>query len=690
MELYQGFNLQQAQGFQANTAATGQALQNVQNLQERLSGFYKNSMQTYGEAKINEAVDRAAKDDAEGKPFHQESIHTLYGQAYNDSRKATYASQIEMNLDETNTQLQMDYRNDPDGYRNAVKNYYEGLSEDAPTPELKGTVKIYGRKLMNATYGSLVLEKKKQDDKTALEIYNQNTDIMLGKSVNAQVSGDTATAELLKTGHISKLTALKDDGVIGEDQYLEELRNLGQRFDSSVQLSTLDKLIEGGDLNQAKSLVDNFDKSIPEIYSPEEHQKLSNSLNSKYNSAVKLVKAQQKEVKTQVETGVKEATELFKNNKQPEQLIPDNVLSLASLKVQRDYKIAQSAYNWVSTKFNSLSLEEQEYTHALLSGKNPVKGIADLEVQKMAKKIIDNRLKGWKSDPINQGVEEGINPPTKPLTIQNADIIPNIIATRVDHQKKNKAIAGNYASDFLLTKTEAEGLKNYFDSDVPSTEKLELLTQLFMNGPEVGSKLIKQFDNGNMNSLAFAGSMLLSGQKESARLSLMGSKLKINIPQDIKTTITDSIAGVYTNFSANKYNQVNQGIQDYLKAMSKETGEDLLSVGPGDIKDIVKTIVGERIEYNGKAILLPLGKSKNQFGKWVENIKIPDTYDIDDDTREILEEEVQSMEDFFGKTNKYKLYNAGGGKYAIYDTVTGGGSFLADNSGKPIILEYED
>lgn len=655
------------------TAATGVARSGLDSLANRLEGFSKQMTQMAHTQATAEAEHQAALDDANNKEFHSESVMTVYGKAYNDARSASYMNNAELSLAEMSNEYAMKHQNDPEGYRTGFSKYFKGLQDAAPTPELKASVGILGKKLANHSYGKLkIAEANRVADERKTD-FLANVDVKLGAIVNAINSNNPATVELLQEGMNVQATQLIEDGIITEAEKLGYETKAKQIVRKGVLNNNMKLLLEDGEMEQAKEMITAWDDQIQPGLTIKEHDEISSSITKLYNAQVKQNNANNKVVKENANIALKEETKVLNSGGTPTDPVSEEVIANASTTTRRTHQIAQEVRK-ITKAFDGKALEvkQTEITHLL---SEDTTGIVDMEVREALEKSLNAERTAWIKDPQIQAVESGfvdsLDPIYPGIDPQSAG---QILQDRYTTSQKNIAHAGKGAYN-LLTKTEAMKFSAAIEEG-STDDVLALLKQIGSIDPKVSKPLYKQIAKEGAFSFAVAGQLLnaQSGEaKNTAKTIIFGSKLKdITVPAETMRNLSNTVAAYFPMSTAEFRNGATEAVENFIK-------------GGGDInlknEKAFAKVFGTMESYNGGAFTMPVGVTEGEFEEYLDNFTVPGGTGTS-----ILERGVRDMSNtFFNGT--LQLVNTGeSGKYLIKDTEING--IITNQDGTPMVIEY--
>ena len=665
---------------QGSQAVVKQASANIDTLANRLQSFSNKGFQMAGVAAAEEATIQAANDDAQGKDFHKESIHSIYGKAYNNARSASYAANAEIDLTQTSSNLANQYKGDPEGYHKAMNSYYQTMQTEAPTAELKGVIGISGRKVTNYTFGKMSIAKDAEVKETQKIEYIQSIDLKLGQAINARSKGDEKTFDLIMSSMTEYTKTMRDNNVISDAEVLKIQDTADYTIKKGVLDNTLDDLLANGKMEEASNMVSKFNEEIPKDLTASQYDNIQASLNSKYGKQVKLNNANQVKIQKANKSQVKKGIDLFDAGKQP-----DNVNQLDDLVETLDeedkdkYMIAKEAYS-ISASFQELTLSEQQ---AEINKLESAEFTNEFE-QKILDKIKSNfnKIKSMaKNDPMSLSIQQGNVPATDALQIgMDPQAFGESILIRSDSANTNKEIYGPQAS-YLFTAQEAGQYSAWLENpDTSIAEKLDFITQIETMVPDNAKDVYAQLSKKGASITSYAGSLVRTGEMQKAERLLKGVQVLKEIPKIVDyETLNWKLSGKVGNAmqfaGPGQRESLYKASAAYYAAMAEEKGKLSGELNTGDVNEVIFDLTNGVGEKDGQNYFLPKNKTE-------------------DDVEDYLDElTVNSVPEFLGMTkeeglitiSKGQLISVGEGLYRIrYNR-----QFLANADGTPYELKVK-
>lgn len=661
-------------------AAVRQAGQNIQDLGSRLSAFSKQSFQMAGAEAAQEATVQAANDDAKGKEFHKESIHTMYGRAYNNTRSASYAASSEIDLSNASSTLATEFNGDPEGYRKAMNNYYETMQEEAPTAELKGVIGISGRKLTNHTFGKMTIAKDAELKATQKQEYVQSIDLKIGQAINAKSTGDIKTYDLIMSSMTEYTKTMSDNNILSGAEVLKIKDTADYTIKKGVMESNLDDLMNMGNIEEAQKMVSDFNAKIPKDLSVSQYENIQASLNRKFTTQLKLNKASNDKITKANKKTVKTGIDLLDAGKEPDNLNQlDDLVETLSPEDKDEYMISKEAYSLTSS-FQDLTLSEQQAEINRLEAQ----GTSNEFEQKILNKIKSNYnqiASMAKNDPMSLSIQQGNVPATQPLQVDmDMQQFSQVIMQRADSADTNKEIYGKQAG-FLFTAPEAQQYSAWLENpDTSIAEKLDFIATIESLVPDNTADIYSQLSKKGASVTSFAGSLVRQGETQKAEKLLRGVQVLKEIPKIVDyETLNWKMGGTIGNAmqfaGPGQRESLYKSASAYYAATAEEKGKLDGTLSMSDVNGVVSELTNGVGERDGQNYFLPKNKTED---------------DVEDYLDEIT---VDSVPDFLGMTreqglntiSKGQLISVGEGLYRIrYNR-----QFLANTDGTPYELKVK-
>jgi hypothetical protein len=655
----------------------------AQNLANIMSQWQGVAGKELGEQKAHEAQEQAYKDTIDNKPFHKENVYTIYGQAYNTTRKATYSAQLEMDISNKSAELASKFKYDPQGYQNEMQGYMKGIDKETPDSAIKASLAISGEKLISNQTAKLTnakIERQSKADLATYEVYKEDKQSQL---INSIISGDTKSADIIKHQMDEMTTSLLHSNTLSDEKFIEDTAENQFIIKSGVVTGLVQKYIDGGDTESAEEMIKEFNKEIPPGFTSKQHKTVKSSLRTIMAGAKKEERAKAKELKEIANDELDNTIKVLKSNKQVTKLPSDSTIKNASPSKRKQLNNIIEA-NAVLDKFRDLTIVEKEAELRKMKAKEKGTGL-DVDVEKELEAMIKEEKAAWDKDPISQGEVEGMYKGVE-IEIGDEDLIPNL-QTRLRQSKMNIDEAGQGAWN-ILTASEADYFGNYLGDNSNATieEKQSFIATVNSAGDEVATKIYKQIGKKNAYNFVFAGQLSQFGNDEAAQVAMQGANADVKLPEGFKQDLQVKLGGIFRGQKAGEYNTMLKGLQDYAKGLTMRGVEVTDGVLSTSIDDVFEQTIGKVNKYNNSNVILPHGVETDKFEAWLDDIIIKD--------RPILQEGLRDTTDSFMKGN-HQLHYYGNGQYKIWNDNGGNGFYeRASNDqespdfNKPYILDW--
>ena len=683
MERYQRSGLQSpnVQASQGLSVATSEVASNFVSLSDRLESFSKQSFQLAGEQAAAKATQDAADDAYNKKPFHKESVHTVYGKAYNNARNATFTAEGEMNLSAQMNQLSIDHQNDPIAFHKASQAAIDTISENSPTPEIKAALNITGKKLQNHTFGKLQVAFDGKVKQHQAQTYNRFIDEQVAQIAILATNGDTATIKTKTDNMRNSTIAMIEAGVIPPEAANGLETKVQFETNKAIQSKKMQDSIDAGDLNKAKVFLDNYGKTIDPGFTIGEHENINEKLTKMYNSAVKTSNAKLKEMKEQSEILVSEAEQVFKYGQTPDNI--DQVrasLPFVSEKKQRSFLVQEKAFK-IENKYSNLSISEYEAKLVELGNEKGSDKI-DVEVMKKMEANLKERKKLAEQDPVLLAQKENIHNDDNIILqrgMKPEDMVAGI-AQRVAQIKVNQESYGIGATN-IFTESEAKEFSDYLSSpDVPVEDKLSAISVIEQGAGDKSKYAYSQLVKKGASTVGFAGSLVSKGETQTAQNILVGEMLLKEVPKIVDyELLTEKISSAIGNAVVDPGAGELKAIYDAAAALfaykANEKGKMGADLTNADAKEIVNNLLGGIGSHNDQKYFLPKNYNQDQVDDYIDELTI------------------DQVPDFSGMNKEYgiqiikkgQLVSTGENKYRVRFK----GQYLYTSDGKPYIMEFK-
>lgn len=662
---------------QPGAAATAfqQQAQGWSSLSQQLDQFRNIAYQEAGDQRIREAEVQAQKDQLDGKLLYKESVYTIYGQAYNSARKATYIAETEIDFKNKATIYAEQYKNDPEQFKEAFDTYIKTTKANTKIPEIDLAAELTGKQILDSQYNKLFTAQQEKQKETDRLVFAKYADQKQSELINAIVNNDTKSVSLIRQGLDEYTTSLLEEGVIDDNMFINYYDKFEYGIKKGVLENTVYKLIEEKNIEEAEKVYDEFAKEIPEGFTQEQHKSIKSSLATTINGYKKEQKALKKELSSKADALLQDNIDIMNSGKAPSVLVDRESLKYASESKIEKYNIALEAFNKIS-EISDLSLAEQEQKVNEYK-KDPTANKVDIKVVEQMETNIKRDKALWEKDPITQGI----------IKLNHEDISIDFSADseeetleklqkRFTQKTRNEVEIGGVAWK-ILKDSEAIQLAEYLKNpQTPLQDKARILQTVNASGEELADSIYRQVGGKKAYSFSYAGKLTSYGNDSAALISLQGSGSDIKLKEGTKTSIQTKLQGVFRFGTSEDYNTMLNGTVDYIKGkMMQDPSYEI------NIEKALEETVGKVKKYNGATTILPYGVEEKDFESWLDNIELPNS---------VIQEDIRDLTDTFGSGDA-QLHRVGNGKYRLYYPNDGLGYYQSDfeNPNKPLILEYK-
>jgi len=662
----------------ASTATTDVANRSLATVTARLAKFSENATAMQTANAVDKAKQDAAQASINGEPFHKESVYSAYGRAYNSVASATYASQADMDINKKSSELAMEFENEPEMYDNALGEYINTMSTEAPTPALSSVIGISGAKTKNSQYGRLKIAESGRIKQGQVETFAEEWDLNTNQVIELKATG--ADYEVLRQKSLEHLGAMISEGLITGEEAQKLVKDAEYKVTYGVDTREMESLVgdalSSGDFSKASKFLTDKTEVNRKDMDVVENDKYRNDLNKLYNNGLKALKASQTSNKAQSNLDVKNAADVYANNQQPDDATTEAAIAgfgNSTPANQQKLLYSKKAYETLQSQGTKSLSELETFTREMKANKNASK--EDLVVVGLMEKILSKRRSKANSDPQSLSVEEGRTLATNPMDA-NSGIDSIFIGLDA---RKNTAVGNieEYGQGHgqLLTKDEAKSWSDYMNSpDVSTNEKLDFVTQLYALDEKAAETMFKQISKENAPDFAFAATMVTSGNYNAGLLAMRGKNADIVLEEGFKKEASISLGNAFSIQGGEARNAYLNGVLNYAKGYQMEQGDITFD-------EAIKKTVGTVKDYNGQDVLIPPSVDTSDFNKWMDNIVIAG--------HPVTQELVRDMPDtFFDGTTQLRTVSPG--KYNVYiDNGNGVYSAQVDKTtGKPLVIIY--
>jgi len=657
--------------------AQAEAAQQLNTLSSRLENFSQAMFQKQAEVVADKAKDQALKDSAAGVPFHKEEVYTVYGKAYNNTLSATYASNAELSISRKAQEFSLQYSNDPVGYGQAMDGYVDGLVKNAPTPSLKTVIGIYGKKTSNSGFGNLARKENKE-----LRDYQAQTFIDSWANAVPQISdmlhkGDTAGASVFIDAKLTQGQAMVDAGLITAQQLVQLSKGSKFTITNETSLKNFDALLEGGMIEEAGGILAKLKEvNDPNMDMNENKKTYADHLrrmNSYLTNQKAVHTAQGKVANIALGDGIK----VYKAGKYPDNIDElESQKHLASETKQHEFEIAQKVHD-ETQKVEGLTITQKEDLYNTLEGTEEADRIGVEVMEEIGKDLKDQRTMA-DNDVVGLAVRDGVIP--APLNMGVQDGLEGLMQGLEQMEGYTHVLKAKYGEAYnnMMSKGDAKSWSDFMNSPkIPVAKKIEVIEAIEVNHPENATLIFNQIGGKNAPTFGFAAALSISGNKEAARVAMLGKGADVLVPSGYATEVKTKLGNAFGGYKSDLFNRYYNGVMDYAKGMALE-GEPMDESSSG-IETALENSIGIMETYNDKDTILPQGTSVNEFENWLDNIQVPGNLNLQDG--------LQDITDFFG-TGDLQLMFYAPGEYMIRSRNNGKPTIHMNEDGTPFVLKY--
>lgn len=652
-------------------AGASAVLREQANASERLTARLQGGVRAVQAAAapiITEETQKRAIKDVKAGRIDSKSVALVAQDVYRRTAENSFMADVEVGAKELGTNLVNEQTLSGNYDTNAINaswnSYIKGSTSGIKDITVKSNIENRLAKMGQqfqaqvATLQTNQQRKLQQKNLTAkLEMDTNSLKASIGVNAEDTLQLQTEIATTLKT--------LVDANMISAEEATNLHTGINKEAYLDQQQREFKKAMVAG---KGEEFIKKFDKSKQPLLDETEKLAKINSFESQMSELRRDAKnaktAQDKTFTLDVDEGIK----VLNSGKVPDdKIVLDEKVKSLSEKKQRQYQVATIVQSVIS-KFKDYSLPEME-AYINSAEATEITDIYGVEVFDEAKKVIAQKQKLAKADPLSLAVQEGLFEQPEAVTI--TDLAP--LAERLQLSAVTSSQYGT--APRLLTSAEATVFSNYMeDPTVTIGEKQNLIANINAQGTEIAENVYRQVGGKKAYNFAFAGELAAIGNDKASTLALQGRNADVTLEADYKVELQQKLKGVFNNFSAEFFNQNLQGLKDYTKGLIV-TGQDV------DIDDVLENTIGISLPYNTKQTILPYNVSRGDFEAWLDTIEIPNRPDL-----------TEGLQDLTDRTfsGDYQLHYAGPGKYLVWNDNNGNGFYATetDNPDKPFILDW--
>ena len=660
---------------QTQTPGLTLAAQGMAELSQRLGQFSELMVKKAGDEAIDKAKNDALRDSAAGEPFYKEEVHTIYGKAYNNTLSATYAANADLKINEKSDELSLKHEYDPVGYSKAMDEYVEGMSNTAPTPELKTVIGLSGAKLKNAVFGKLNIAEQGRIKASKLETFGRELDLNINQIIELEASGNTKDSELLKKKNLAHLDAMRREGLIDEATAKKLITDSQFKITYGTAVKNMEELLAKPDLTYAQQYLAGATDENRADMSVDENDAYRKELRTMFAQEVKRRKAAATTSKKAAKVVIKNAVEVRKNNKTPDNLTEiDEAKKLLTPEELNAYNIQERAMNAIGN-FGDLTIaglraKFDEYK------KSDVAGRIDVEVENKIDKLLKEREARADDDVVGLAIKESvIHDLSQSMGVQNN--VEGLISGLSEMVKNTDLIQQEYGSQYtnLIPKAAAKEWNDWFNNpQIPVADKIYMIGAVSKNFPEDYENVFSQIGGKQAGMFSFSAQLITSGNTRAAEIALMGANSGTKLEEGLSVDISTDIGNAFAGHTGLKENTI-LGVENYARGIQSQTDEGGFTFDESGA--LLEQSIGKIVTWNDQKTILPYGVTKSDFEKKLDKISIPEN--------EVLQEGLRDLSDTFG-SGDYQLRYHSPGNYIIRDRAAG--KAIYNNDGTPYLLKW--
>jgi len=361
---------------------------------------------------------------------------------------------------------------------------------------------------------------------------------------------------------------------------------------------------------------------------------------------------------------------------------PDNIDELESQKhlasetKQHEFEIAQKVHD-ETQKVEGLTITQKEDLYNTLEGTEEADRIGVEVMEEIGKDLKDQRTMA-DNDVVGLAVRDGVIP--APLNMGVQDGLEGLMQGLEQMEGYTHVLKAKYGEAYnnMMSKGDAKSWSDFMNSPkIPVAKKIEVIEAIEVNHPENATLIFNQIGGKNAPTFGFAAALSISGNKEAARVAMLGKGADVLVPSGYATEVKTKLGNAFGGYKSDLFNRYYNGVMDYAKGMALE-GEPMDESSSG-IETALENSIGIMETYNDKDTILPQGTSVNEFENWLDNIQVPGNLNLQDG--------LQDITDFFG-TGDLQLMFYAPGEYMIRSRNNGKPTIHMNEDGTPFVLKY--
>jgi len=629
--------------------------QTYQTLSQKMNEWSDYTFKQGAEIRQREGREQAFQDTENEVEFTPHEQFSIYDKTYNNVRSATYSAKKEIDIADTSTDFALQFQDSPQEYNKAMDEYSQNLIKDAPTAELRASIKLSASKNKESTLNKLLIAENQRTRKDDVATFKQSWDLDVAQLVSAESLGNTDEALAVRNKNLTYLHSMIQNGLIQPSKAQELIQDAEYRVKKGVLEKDVIDFVSDGNFEEANKVLVDFNKEIPKDLKLEQYKNIQTSLSSLYNKAYKKQKAEQGAVNESNKIAINNGIKILNDGRLPNDIHElDELITTQSKTLQNKYKIAKDV-NAFFTKNAELTLSEIKTIIDKKKGKRV--SAYQNEVLNGLEEMYNKKKSLAKTDAMTYAESTGVE--IEPIALTNLDALEKRRWQSINASKETGQ------PQMILKKDEATAMATVLDSPATTVEdKLAYIKEISEKAAEDSDIVFNQLSKSGAKNFGFVGHLANIKNAKAATYALKGFKQDIPIEEGLKKGVNDLLGGIFVN--SDDFKMIQSGIFDYIK------GRTIDGDAPANAKDILEATLGQVEEYNGHNVIRPFNMDESVFEHKLDYYVV--------EGNEKLTDVIQDITDWSG-SGTAQLHYAGNGKYLIY---------RIDNFGKPYYEGNED
>ena len=628
--------------------------QTYQTLSQKMNEWSDYTFKQGAEIRQREGREQAFQDTENEVEFTPHEQFSIYDKTYNNVRSATYSAKKEIDIADTSTDFALQFQDSPQEYNKAMDEYSQNLIKDAPTAELRASIKLSASKNKESTLNKLLIAENQRTRKDDVATFKQSWDLDVAQLVSAESLGNTDEALAVRNKNLTYLHSMIQNGLIQPSKAQELIQDAEYRVKKGVLEKDVIDFVSDGNFEEANKVLVDFNKEIPKDLKLEQYKNIQTSLSSLYNKAYKKQKAEQGAVNESNKIAINNGIKILNDGRLPNDIHElDELITTQSKTLQNKYKIAKDV-NAFFTKNAELTLSEIKTIIDKKKGKRV--SAYQNEVLNGLEEMYNKKKSLAKTDAMTYAESTGVE--IEPIALTNLDALEKRRWQSINASKETGQ------PQMILKKDEATAMATVLES--PATkikDKLAYIKEISEKAAEDSDIVFNQLSKSGAKNFGFVGHLANIKNAKAATYALKGFKQDIPIEEGLKKGVNDLLGGIFVN--PDNFKMIQSGIFDYIK------GRTIDGDAPANAKDILEATLGQVEEYNGHNVIRPFNMNESVFEDKLDYYVV--------EGNEKLTDVIQDITDW-SRSGTAQLHYAGPGKYFI----------LMPNDGKPYYVGEED